>query len=149
MALSSLTFGRCIELLDIRTVPGSVTRSRLLQSDTAAIKAEVLSVSSIRAPSRRFPSAAVVVVLSLLLGSTAEAHVGTGLAGGFASGFKHPLIGFDHVLAMVSVGLWGAFLGRPLIFALPVIFPAMMVGGALLGMLNAPMPPVELGIALS
>ena len=136
-------------MLDIRTVPGSVTRSRLLQSDTAAIEAEVLGVSSIRAPSRRFPSTAVVAVLSLLLGSTVEAHVGTGLAGGFGSGFKHPLIGFDHVLAMVSVGLWGAFLGRPLIFALPVVFPAMMVGGALLGMLNAPMPPVEVGIALS
>ena len=33
------------------------------------------------------------------------------------------------LLAMVSVGLWGAFLGRPLIYALPVIFPAMMVAG--------------------
>jgi urease accessory protein len=40
--------------------------------------------------------------------------MGTGLAGGFASGFNHPLAGFDHFLAMVSVGLWGAFLGRPL-----------------------------------
>ena len=149
MALSSLTFGRCIELLDVRTVPGSVTRSRLLQSDTAAIEAEVLRVSSIRAPSRRFPSTAVVAVLSLLLGSTVEAHVGTGLAGGFGSGFKHPLIGFDHVLAMVSVGLWGAFLGRPLIFALPVVFPAMMVVGAIMGMFVVPLPSVELGIALS
>src|SRR5277367_2807414 len=75
--------------------------------------------------------------------------MGTGLAGGFASGFKHPLTGLDHLLAMVSVGLWGAFLGRPLIYALPVIFPVMMVGGAVLGMLNVPMPPVEVGIALS
>ena len=75
--------------------------------------------------------------------------MGTGLPGGFASGFEHPLSGIDHLLAMISVGLWGAFLGRPLIYALPVIFPAVMVGGAVLGMLNAPMPPIEVGIALS
>jgi urease accessory protein len=79
----------------------------------------------------------------------AEAHTGTGLAGGFASGFLHPLTGWDHLLAMVSVGLWGAILGRPLIVALPVIFPSMMVVGAFMGILNLPMPPVEIGIALS
>jgi urease accessory protein len=86
---------------------------------------------------------------ALLIGSSAEAHMGTGLAGGFVSGFRHPLSGSDHLLAMVSVGLWGAFLGQPLIYALPVIFPAMMVGGAVLGMFGVPLPPVEIGIALS
>ena len=75
--------------------------------------------------------------------------MGTGLPGGFESGFRHPFTGWDHLLAMVSVGIWGAFLGRPLIYALPVIFPAMMVGGAILGMFSVPMPPVELGIAVS
>jgi urease accessory protein len=90
-----------------------------------------------------------VLVAMLLLGSSADAHMGTGLAGGFASGFEHPLTGLDHLLAMISVGLWGAFLGRPLIYALPVIFPVVMVGGAVLGMLNVPMPSVEIGIALS
>jgi urease accessory protein len=49
----------------------------------------------------------------------------------------------------VSVGLWGAFLGRPLIVALPVIFPAVMVAGAVMGMRGVPLPPVEMGIALS
>ena len=53
------------------------------------------------------------------------------------------------MLAMLAVGLWGAFLGRPLIFALPVIFPFVMVAGAILGMVGAPLPPVEIGIALS
>ena len=75
--------------------------------------------------------------------------MGTGLSGGFESGFKHPLTGADHLLAMVSVGLWGAFLGRPLIFALPVVFPAVMVAGAVMGMLGVPLPPVEMGVALS
>jgi urease accessory protein len=75
--------------------------------------------------------------------------MGTGLPGGFLSGFLHPFSGVDHLLAMVSVGLWGAFLGRPLIYVLPVVFPAMMVAGAIMGMFSVPMPPVEPGIALS
>ena len=61
----------------------------------------------------------------------------------------HPMTGPDHLLAMVAVGLWGAFLGRPLIFLLPVLFPMLMVVGAVLGMFNIPFPTIEPGIALS
>ena len=89
------------------------------------------------------------VLLSLAAATPAEAHMGTGLPGGFSSGFLHPLTGWDHLLAMVSVGLWGAYLGRPLIVALPVIFPTVMAFGAFLGMANVPFPPVEIGIGLS
>jgi len=85
----------------------------------------------------------------LFAASPAAAHSGTGLAGGFAAGFQHPLSGWDHLLAMVAVGLWGAFLGRPLIYLLPVTFPLMMVAGAILGMFGLPVPPVEIGIAVS
>lgn len=94
----------------------------------------------------------VVLALSIVLAmiaSPAMAHSGTGLAGGFAAGFLHPLSGPDHLLAMVAVGLWGAFLGYPLIVALPVIFPAMMAVGGILGIIGIPFPPVEYGIALS
>jgi urease accessory protein len=97
--------------------------------------------------------AAVVATMAggaaLIFADPAAAHAGTGLSGGFVSGFGHPFTGSDHLLAMFSVGLWGACLGRPLIFALPVIFPSVMAGGAVLGMLGVPVPPVELGIALS
>ena len=79
----------------------------------------------------------------------AAAHDGTGLAGGLVAGFTHPLSGPDHMLAMISVGLWGAFLGRPLIYALPMIFPTVMALGAGMGMIGVPFPPVEVGIALS
>lgn len=90
------------------------------------------------------------VLLALaLIPAPAMAHDGTGLAGGFVAGFVHPLSGLDHMLAMVSVGLWGAFLGRPLVVALPMLFPGMMVVGGALGMLAIPFPPVEIGIALS
>ena len=92
---------------------------------------------------------ALTTAVAMLAAGPAEAHMGTGLPGGFASGFLHPLTGFDHMLAMVSVGLWGAFLGRPLIVALPVIFPTVMAFGAFLGIANVPFPPVEIGIGLS
>lgn len=85
----------------------------------------------------------------LLLPSAALAHEGTGLAGGLVAGFLHPLYGLDHMLAMVAVGLWGAFLGRPLVVLLPILFPAMMTVGGGIGMLGLPLPMVELGIALS
>jgi len=88
-------------------------------------------------------------LIAALLPSPALAHDGTGLAGGFAAGFAHPLSGPDHMLAMISVGLWGAFLGRPLVYVLPMIFPTVMALGAGIGMVGVPLPPVEIGIALS
>jgi urease accessory protein len=102
-----------------------------------------------RNPHSRAIRVVAAVGAGSLLSNPAAAHMGTGLPGGFASGFIHPFSGIDHLLAMVSVGLWGAFLGRPLIFALPVVFPAMMVAGAIMGMFVVPLPPVEVGIALS
>lgn len=53
------------------------------------------------------------------------------------------------MLAMVAVGIWGAFLGRPLIYALPILFPLLMAVGAVLALAGVPFPPVETGIALS
>ena len=53
------------------------------------------------------------------------------------------------MLAMASVGLWGYFLGRPLIYLLPMVFPIMMAIGAGVGMAGVVLPPVEIGIALS
>ena len=93
--------------------------------------------------------AALLCAALLLTGGPALAHDGTGLIGGFLSGFAHPLTGYDHLLAMVAVGLWGAFLGRPLVVVLPVVFPTVMALGALLGMRGVPLPPVELGVAMS
>jgi urease accessory protein len=92
-----------------------------------------------------------ILVTTALFASAgnAMAHAGTGLAGGFGAGFAHPFGGMDHLLAMVSVGLWGAFLGEPLVYRLPVVFPGLMVVGAMLGMIGVALPPVEWGIALS
>lgn len=81
--------------------------------------------------------------------TSAWAHTGAGITGGFASGFMHPLFGADHVVAMVAVGLWGAFLGTPAIWVLPVTFPLVMTIGGALGVMGVPLPGVEIGIALS
>lgn len=63
---------------------------------------------------------------------SAQAHILNNEAGGFASGFHHPWSGWDHILAMVAVGIWGAQLGQPAIWVLPVAFPLVMsVGGFL------------------
>ena len=88
--------------------------------------------------------------LSALSAAPALAHVeGGAIAGGLASGFAHPLGGLDHVVAMVAVGLWGAFLGAPAVWLLPVVFPLVMAFGGVLGAAGLPLPSVEVGIALS
>ena len=61
----------------------------------------------------------------------------------------HPVLGLDHVVAMVAVGLWGAFLGAPAIWILPVVFPLVMAFGGALGVLGVPILAVETGIASS
>lgn len=79
----------------------------------------------------------------------ADAHGVDGYGGGFVAGFTHPILGWDHVAAMVAVGLWGAFLGAPAIWILPVVFPLVMALGAAAGIVGIPLPAVETGIALS
>lgn len=80
---------------------------------------------------------------------TAFAHPQKGEAVGFLTGFRHPISGMDHVLAMIAVGLWGAQLGAPAIWVLPVAFPMVMAFGGMLGLMGVPLPGVEYGIALS
>jgi len=77
------------------------------------------------------------------------AHVGSGATGGFLTGLQHPVSGLDHVIAMLAVGLWGAQLGAPAIWLLPVVFPMMMAMGGMLGLMGIPIPGVEIGIAVS
>ncbi|MGF1620177.1 MAG: HupE/UreJ family protein [Rhodomicrobiaceae bacterium] len=77
----------------------------------------------------------------------AVAHEAVGVMGGLTSGFLHPLFGLDHLVAMIAVGLWGAFLGSPAIWTLPIVFPFVMALGGALGVMGLPVPYVEAGIA--
>jgi urease accessory protein len=94
------------------------------------------------------PRALVAVALAVLT-APAFAHVEQGQAAGLLAGLLHPVSGLDHVLAMVAVGLWGAQLGAPAIWLLPVTFPLVMAVGGLLGLLGVALPGVEFGIAAS
>jgi urease accessory protein len=89
-----------------------------------------------------------VILPFLLAGAPALAHSGS-VGAGFAGGLSHPLFGIDHVVAMVAVGLWGAFLGAPAMYVLPVVFPLVMAAGGVLGIVGVPLPGVEIGIAVS
>jgi urease accessory protein len=91
----------------------------------------------------------LVLALVLLAPAAARAHATGGEASGFLAGLKHPVSGLDHVLAMVSVGIWGAQLGAPAIWLLPVTFPMVMAVGGFLGLAGIPLPGAEIGIALS
>jgi urease accessory protein len=95
------------------------------------------------------PSFVLALVAAALAAGPAFAHEATGVIGGFASGFAHPLAGPDHVAAMVAVGLLGAFLGAPALFLLPLLFPLVMVAGGALGFAGVPLPGVEVAIAAS
>ena len=91
----------------------------------------------------------VVLTVFLVWTSSAQAHVQQGQAVGFITGLEHPWSGLDHVLAMIAVGLWGAQLGNPALWILPVTFPMVMSLGAMMGLLGIPLPGIEVGIAIS
>jgi urease accessory protein len=91
----------------------------------------------------------LLLFLLLLWPVTAFAHMRGGEAIGFVGGFQHPISGLDHVLAMVAVGLWGAQLGPPAVWLLPVTFPMVMAFGGMLGLMGVKLPGVEVCIALS
>ncbi len=91
----------------------------------------------------------ILVCCILFAPASAYAHIQQGEAVGFLSGFHHPISGLDHVLAMVAVGLWGAQLGAPAVWLLPVAFPMVMAVGGMLGLMGVPLPGIEYGIAAS
>ena len=99
---------------------------------------------------RPLEARAGLLALTLALAArAASAHEQVGAAAGFVTGLGHPISGLDHVLAMIAVGLWGAQLGAPAIWLLPVTFPMVMACGGFLGLVGLPLPGVEVGIAVS
>jgi urease accessory protein len=97
---------------------------------------------------RRLPNFSLVGAM-LALAQPAFAHEQAGVGGGLISGLIHPLSGMDHLIAMVAVGIWGAQLGAPAIWLLPITFPLVMAMGGIIGILHVPLPMPEVVIALS
>jgi len=90
----------------------------------------------------------LVLLVASLLPQFVWAHDVEG-AGGFMSGFSHPVLGFDHLLAMISVGILSAQMGGRAIWSVPSVFVGVMLIGGVLGMQGVPLISVELGIAFS
>ncbi len=112
-----------------------------------AAKIHVLKSGAASGPQLRV--AIMVVGMLAFCPEPVLAHVESGQAAGFLTGLQHPWSGLDHVLAMVAVGLWGAQLGNPALWLLPIIFPMVMTMGAMMGLLGIALPGIEIGIALS
>jgi len=92
----------------------------------------------------------IALATLLMLPRLSQAHVDPQLTmGSFLGGLIHPVLGLDHFLAMVSVGIVSAQIGGRAIWTVPSTFVGVMTIGALLGWLEAGLPQTELGIAFS
>ena len=87
-------------------------------------------------------------VLALAAGP-ALAHSGHGDASGFVAGMTHPILGPDHLLAMLAVGLWSGFVLPTKFWAGAATFMVAMATGAGLSWSGVAMPMVESWITAS
>jgi len=89
------------------------------------------------------------ILPAVLTAGPALAHTGPMAHGSFAAGVSHPLIGADHLVAMVCVGLWAAVLGGRAMLALPAAFAGAMALGFGLALAGGALPMVEPAILAS
>src|SRR5215510_16134190 len=90
-----------------------------------------------------------ITALLALTAVPAVAHVGVGSTASFAAGVAHPLLGIDHIVVMVAVGLWAALKGGRALWMWPATFVGVMLIGGALAMTHAPLPYVEPAILAS
>jgi urease accessory protein len=96
---------------------------------------------------RQIPTLAAAILV--LVPTAALAHTGAGAVHGLAYGFMHPLGGLDHILAMVTVGIFAAQLGGRALWLVPASFVAVMALGGAVGVAGLTVPLTEIGIAAS
>ena len=114
----------------------------------AAQVAPSIAIAELKRSAEIMKSRIYVLIILLAFPVIAEAHQ-VGTSGSFLSGLGHPVLGLDHLLAMISVGILSAQLGGRAIWTIPSEFVGVMLIGALIGMNGIPFFSVELGIALS
>ncbi|MDX2265528.1 MAG: HupE/UreJ family protein [Hyphomicrobiales bacterium] len=91
----------------------------------------------------------LAAVILTLAATPALAHVGAGHTGSFLAGVAHPIGGLDHLIAMITVGLWGALAGGRALWLWPAAFLLAMIGGFSVAALGIDMPFVEPAILAS
>jgi hydrogenase/urease accessory protein HupE len=89
-----------------------------------------------------------MAVLVMLPGASL-AHAPGAEVAGFVDGFRHPLLGWDHLLAMLAAGAWAAGQRSRAILAIPLAFLGAMAAGGVLGTRIAPLWLAELAIGAS
>ncbi len=92
---------------------------------------------------------AIVLSLFVIGIAPASAHVSISHVFSFATGFRHPLSGLDHIAAMVAVGVWAAIAGGRRLYAWPLAFVAAMLAGGALAHEGIAIPYTEPAIAAS
>jgi urease accessory protein len=85
----------------------------------------------------------------LMLSLPAQAHTGAGTVHGFNDGLLHPLLGIDHLLVMLAIGLWAAVRGGRALRRLPMSFLLTMATGAGVSLLSIAITAAESWMAFS
>jgi urease accessory protein len=98
---------------------------------------------------RKLSGLSLAVFLLLCFPSAVYGHVAGEPGEGFVAGLLHPLVGLDHFLAMLGVGIVSAQMGGRRVFTIPATFVLSMIAGAVAGVKGAEWPFTEAGIALS
>lgn len=91
----------------------------------------------------------LLALVALTASTSAFAHPGHGLETGFATGFMHPLTGWDHLLVMLSLGIWAARRPAAQGWQLPVVFVGEMALAASVAMTWLPVSLAETLVAAS
>ncbi|MDB6088631.1 MAG: TonB-dependent receptor [Gammaproteobacteria bacterium] len=87
--------------------------------------------------------------LLLIAPALAVAHPASGALNGWNDGFNHPIHGWDHLLAMIGVGLWAAQQRGRLVWIIPLTFVSIMILGGIAGVAGLKLPGVDFVIFLS
>jgi urease accessory protein len=85
----------------------------------------------------------LVFLAALTAATPAFAHLDPVAHGSLAAGLSHPLTGLDHLLAMLTVGLWSALIGGRAVWAMPMAFVACMAVGFGAALAGVALPFVE------
>jgi urease accessory protein len=79
----------------------------------------------------------------------AEAHTFGSQGAGLMAGLTHPLVGLDHLLAMIAAGIWAGQLGGRAVWLIPLTFVSIMAAAATLASFGLLLPLMEPAIACS
>ena len=91
----------------------------------------------------------LVPAAAALLASPAFAHVDASHGFGFGAGLAHPMLGADHLLALLASGIWVVQQQGRMRWILPALFVLSIGLGTIAGQSGLALPALEMGLAMS